>query len=86
MTPAKATPAKASAKAAPKPSAKTAKSLKPGAKSAEKPAANAAEKAKAGHVFIGIGLQAQVKCRCNLPAASVDSGWTIGCIQLLLGR
>jgi uncharacterized protein YecE (DUF72 family) len=55
MTPAKATPAKASAKAAPKPSAKTAKSLKPGAKSAEKPAANAAEKAKAGHVFIGIG-------------------------------
>jgi uncharacterized protein YecE (DUF72 family) len=55
MTPAKATPAKASAKAAPKPSAKTAKSLKPGAKSAEKPAAKNVEKAKAGHIFIGIG-------------------------------
>jgi uncharacterized protein YecE (DUF72 family) len=55
MTPAKATPAKASAKATAKPSAKTAKNSKPGAKSPEKPVANAAEKAKAGHVFIGIG-------------------------------
>jgi uncharacterized protein YecE (DUF72 family) len=55
MTPAKATPAKASAKATAKPSAKTAKNSKPGAKSAEKPVANAAEKAKAGRIFIGIG-------------------------------
>src|ERR1700730_6656269 len=55
MTPAKATPAKASAKDAPKPSAKSAQSRQRGANSADKPAAKNVEKAKAGHIFIGIG-------------------------------